>query len=93
MIENVGFVIHAGEITTPEAVESFRGVTRLGVLGNNNLNIERRADAFEDIGSQNRKIGNTLVINPGTTNGWFFGYNATVSIFDTKTRLAEIINL
>jgi hypothetical protein len=25
MIENVGFVIHAGEIMTPEAVESFRG--------------------------------------------------------------------
>jgi uncharacterized protein len=140
MIEHVGFVIHAGEITTPEAVESFRGVTLLGVLGNNDLNIERLADAFEDIGgqlkgefgeieqdhlllvvyngtnhekkesfirsgnydvvisghthkSQNRKNGNTLVINPGTANGWFFGYNATVSIFDTKTILADIINL
>jgi uncharacterized protein len=42
---------------------------------------------------QNKKVGKTLVVNPGTANGWFFGYSATVAVFDTKTRYAELINL
>ncbi|HEX7178428.1 MAG TPA: metallophosphoesterase [Nitrososphaeraceae archaeon] len=39
------------------------------------------------------KVGKTIVINPGTANGWFFGYNASIGIFDTQTRQIEFINL
>ena len=42
---------------------------------------------------QNAIIGKTLVLNPGTAKGWFFGYNASVAIFDTETKLLEFINL
>jgi predicted phosphodiesterase len=35
---------------------------------------------------QNKKVGKTLILNPGTANGWFFGYGATVAIFDTQMR-------
>ena len=38
---------------------------------------------------QNKKVGKTLVINPGTANGWFFGYRATAVVFDTKSREPE----
>jgi putative phosphoesterase len=43
--------------------------------------------------AQNKKVGKTLIINPGTANGWFFGYGATVAIFDTLTRELEFIHL
>lgn len=39
------------------------------------------------------QVGKTLLINPGTANGWFFGYKATAAIFDTKRRKAEFICL
>jgi putative phosphoesterase len=42
---------------------------------------------------QNKKVGKTLVINPGTANGWFFGYPATAAIFDTLTQELEFIHL
>src|SRR6266498_4503769 len=38
-------------------------------------------------------VGKTLVINPGTANGWFFGLKATAAVFDTNTRKIEFINL
>ena len=34
---------------------------------------------------QNKKV-KSLFLNPGTANGWFFGYGATAAIFDTQTR-------
>ncbi len=40
---------------------------------------------------ENVKIGDTLVLNPGTTHG--FEYGPTVMIFDTRTRQAEFIDL
>ncbi|HVI21522.1 MAG TPA: metallophosphoesterase [Bacillus sp. (in: firmicutes)] len=39
------------------------------------------------------QVGKTLLINPGTANGWFFGYKATAAIFDTERRKAEFISL
>ena len=33
-------VIHAGDIVSPEAVEAFSGVKLIGVLGNNDLEID-----------------------------------------------------
>lgn len=39
------------------------------------------------------QVGKTLLINPGTANGWFFGYKATAAIFDTKRRKTEFISL
>jgi putative phosphoesterase len=42
---------------------------------------------------QNTTVGKTLVLNPGTAKGWFFGYNATMAIFDTQTRIIEFINI
>lgn len=38
-------------------------------------------------------IGRTMVVNPGTAKGWFFGFNATIAIFDTSTRNIEFVNL
>ena len=38
-------------------------------------------------------FGKTMVINPGTANGWFLGYKATAAIFDTTDRRIEFINL
>ena len=43
--------------------------------------------------AQNKKVGKTLVINPGTANGLFFGYGATAAIFDTLTRELDFIHL
>ena len=39
------------------------------------------------------QVGKTILINPGTANGWFFGYKATAAIFDTATRKPEFIDL
>ena len=41
----------------------------------------------------NRYIGTTRVINPGTAKGWFFGFFATIAVFDTSSRKLEFINL
>jgi putative phosphoesterase len=38
-----------------------------------------------------KKIGNTLVLNPGTSHG--FWKRATVMVFDTESRTSEIIDL
>lgn len=38
--KHVSFVIHAGDIVSPEAVEASTGMKLIGVLGNNDL--ERR---------------------------------------------------
>ena len=138
--KNAGLVIHAGDIVSPEAVEAFSGVKLIGVLGNNDLEIDGLTNAFDKIGGQlkgefyelvqddlifaiyhgtnsrrkesliqsgkydvvvcghthkiqNKKVGKTLVINPGTANGWFFGYSATAAVFDTKTREPEFLHL
>lgn len=137
---HVSFVIHAGDITTPEAIEAFEGVKLIGVLGNNDLDVIGLNNAFDKIGGQlkgelceieqddlifaiyhgtnsrkneslirsgrydvvvcghthrvhNKKVGKTLVINPGTANGWFFGYGATAAVLDTKTKESEILYL
>jgi putative phosphoesterase len=39
------------------------------------------------------RIGRTMVVNPGTAKGWFFGFYATIAIFDTTTRNIEFVNL
>jgi uncharacterized protein len=138
--KHVSFVIHAGDIVSPEAVEAFAGVKLIGVLGNNDLEIDGLTNAFDKIGGQlkgefceieqddlifavyhgtnsrrkesliqsgkydvvvcghthkvqNKKVGKTLVINPGTANGWFFGYSASAAIFDTQTRKPEFLHL
>jgi putative phosphoesterase len=137
---HVSFVIHAGDITTPAAVEAFAGVKLIGVLGNNDVDIGGLNDAFDKIGGQlkgelceieqddltfaiyhgtnsrkkesiiqsgkydvvvcghthiiqNKKVEKTLVINPGTANGWFFGYRATAAVFDTKTKEPQFLYL
>jgi putative phosphoesterase len=138
--KNVSFVIHAGDIVSPEAVEAFHGVKLIAVLGNNDLEINGLTNAFDRIGGQlksefcetehddlifaiyhgtnsrkkellirsgkynvvvcghthkvqYKKYGRTLVINPGTANGWFFGYNATAAVFDTQSKEPEFLNL
>jgi putative phosphoesterase len=40
---------------------------------------------------ENTMAGNTLVLNPGTLHG--FGNRATVMIFDTKSKKADLIDL
>ena len=138
--KGIGYVIHAGDITTPEAVEAFEGVKLIGVLGNNDIDKQGLDNAFEKIGGklkgelceieeddlliasyhgtnfkkrdaliqsgkydvvvyghthkvENRVVGKSIVINPGTANGWFFGYKATAAIFDTLSRECELIHL
>jgi putative phosphoesterase len=138
--KRIEYVIHAGDITTPEAVEAFAGVKMIGVLGNNDLDKKGLTSAFEKIGGElrgeiceieendlvigvyhgtdfrkrdaliqsgkynvvvyghthkieNKIIGNTMVINPGTANGWFFGYKATAAIFDTISKQCDFIDL
>jgi putative phosphoesterase len=137
---HISFVIHAGDITNPEAVEAFAGVKLIGVLGNNDVDVGELNNAFDKIGGQlkgefceieednlifaiyhgtdskkkesiiqsgkydvvvyghthrvqNKRVGKTLVINPGTANGWFFGYRATAVVFDTKTKEPEFLYL
>jgi uncharacterized protein len=41
----------------------------------------------------NNKIGRTLVVNPGTAKGWFFGFSATIAVFDTHSRIIEFVYL
>jgi len=41
----------------------------------------------------NNKIGRTLVVNPGTAKGGFFGFYATIAVFDTHSRIIEFVNL
>jgi putative phosphoesterase len=138
--KNVKFVIHAGDIVSPEAVEAFQGVKLIAVQGNNDLEIDGLTKAFDRIGGQlkgelcemeqddlifaiyhgtnsrkkellirsgrynvvvcghthkvqYKKFGRTMVINPGTANGWFFGYNATAAVFDTQSGEPEFLNL
>src|ERR671910_3654668 len=138
--KHVEIVIHAGDFTCPTAIESFKGVKLVGVLGNNDKDIpgltsafnkihgELRGEIFETVydgmkfaiyhgtniakreqlmksdnydvfiyGHTHRKddryIGTTRVINPGTAKGWFFGIFATIAIFDTTSRILTFINL
>ncbi len=35
----------------------------------------------------NKKVGKTLVINPCTANGWFFGYGETAAVLDKDQRI------
>ncbi|MDQ3807347.1 MAG: metallophosphoesterase family protein, partial [Thermoproteota archaeon] len=42
---------------------------------------------------ENKLVGKTIVINPGTANGWFFSYKATAAIFDTVSRKCDFIDL
>jgi uncharacterized protein len=138
--KKMSYVIHAGDITTPEAVESFEGLKLIGVLGNNDMDKEGLETAFEKIGGElrgelceieeddlliavyhgtnfnkreslihsgkynvvvyghthkadNKVVGKTIVINPGTANGWFFGYKATAAIFDTVSKECDFIQL
>ena len=138
--KKMSYVIHAGDITTPEAVKSFEGLKLIGVLGNNDMDKEGLENAFEKIGGElrgelceieeddlliavyhgtnfnkrealiqsgkynvvvyghthkadNKVVGKTIVINPGTANGWFFGYKATAAIFDTVSKECDFIQL
>jgi uncharacterized protein len=38
-------------------------------------------------------VEKTLILNPGTANGWYFGYKATIAVFDTKNKECEFITL
>ena len=40
---------------------------------------------------KNKKIGKTIVINPGTAHG--FGEKATIALFDIKTKKVEFVEL
>jgi hypothetical protein len=138
--KRIEYVIHAGDITTPEAVEAFAGLKMIGVLGNNDLDKKGLTSAFEKIGGElrgeiceieendliigvyhgtdfrkrdaliqsgkynvvvyghthkieNKIVGKTIVINPGTANGWFFGYKATAATFDTVSKQCDFIDL
>ena len=42
---------------------------------------------------ENRQIGKTRVINPGTAKGWFLGYRSTVAIFDSLTKKIEFVDI
>ncbi|HEX2124102.1 MAG TPA: metallophosphoesterase family protein, partial [Nitrososphaeraceae archaeon] len=46
----ISFVLHAGDYTNPDAVRSFQSVKLIGVLGNNDIDIDGLADAFNEIG-------------------------------------------
>ena len=138
--KRIDYVIHAGDITTPEAVEAFAGLKLIGVLGNNDVDKKGLENAFEKIGGElrgelgeiekddlliaayhgtdfrkrealiqsgkynvvvyghthkpdNKVVGKTIVINPGTANGWFFGYKATAAIFDTVSKECDFVEL
>jgi uncharacterized protein len=138
--QKISYVIHAGDITTPEAVEAFAGLKLIGVLGNNDIDKEGLYNAFKKIGGElrgelceieegdlliavyhgtdfkkrealiqsgkydvvvyghthkvdNKAVGKTIIINPGTANGWFFGYKATAAIFDTVSKECDFIQL
>jgi putative phosphoesterase len=40
---------------------------------------------------ENRQIGKTRVINPGTAKGWFVGYRSTIAIFNSLTKDIEFL--
>ncbi len=42
---------------------------------------------------KNIRVGRTLVVNPGTADGWFFGFGATLAILDTQRQLAEFFRI
>ncbi len=48
----ISFVLHAGDYTSPEAVRRFQGVKLRGVLGNNDIDIDGLDDAFNEIGGE-----------------------------------------
>jgi putative phosphoesterase len=48
----VSFVIHAGDIVSPKAVEAFTRVNLVGVLGNNDVDVTGLKKAFDKIGGQ-----------------------------------------
>ncbi|MGI8833899.1 MAG: metallophosphoesterase family protein, partial [Nitrososphaeraceae archaeon] len=50
--KHVSFVIHAGDIVSPEAVEAFTGVKLIAVLGNNDFKVDGLTNAFDRIGGQ-----------------------------------------
>jgi uncharacterized protein len=50
--KNVEFVIHAGDIVSPETVKAFDGMKLIGVLGNNDLEVRELTSAFDKIGGQ-----------------------------------------
>jgi putative phosphoesterase len=138
--KHVDLVIHAGDIISPNAVESLADVKLVGVLGNNDKDVAGLTSAFNKINGKlegeiyetvydgmkfaiyhgtsiakreqliksgkydifiyghthrkdNRFVGNTRVINPGTAKGWFFGLFATIAVFDTSSRNIDFINL
>ena len=138
--KNVDVVIHAGDIISPIAVESFADVKLVAVLGINDTDVSGLTAAFNKIHGElageilervydgvnfavyhgtnlakreqlmksgkydvfiyghthrkeDRKIGSTRVINPGTAKGWFAGLFATIAVFDTSSRNLEFIDL
>jgi uncharacterized protein len=46
------FVIHAGDIVSPETVKAFDGMRLIGVLGNNDLEVRELSSAFDKIGGE-----------------------------------------
>ena len=50
--KHVGVVIHAGDIVSPETVEAFGGIKLIGVLGNNDLQVNELTDDYDKIGGQ-----------------------------------------
>ena len=46
------FVIHAGDIVSPETVKAFDGMRLIGVLGNNDLEVHELSSAFDKIGGE-----------------------------------------
>lgn len=136
--EGVAFVIHLGDFVNPNSVRAMQGLMIIAVFGNNDGDIFRLMNAFDDIRGEikgdfhdfvadnirfaayhgtepritealigcgnydvvmyghthacvNARSGKTLVLNPGTSHG--FGDRGTVMIFDTQSRIAEIIGL
>jgi len=134
----VSFVVHLGDFVTPNSVRAMNGLNLVAVFGNNDGDIFRLMQAFQEIGAElqrdfhefevdairfaayhgtehritgaligcgkydvvlyghthvcvNELVGTSLVLNPGTLHG--FGEHATVMVFDTENRTAEIINL
>ena len=56
--KNVDLVLHAGDFSSPIAVESFAGVKLVGVLGNNDKDIPGLTLAFKKINGE--LVGETL---------------------------------
>ena len=43
--------------------------------------------------SQITRLLKTIVINPGTANGWFFGIRQPAAIFDTVSKECDFVEL